>query len=147
MIKPEDLRVDVYRNGTDNPAVRLTHMPTGTVVTCNQHHTQLRNKAEALRQLRLRLGEAEPVDIMRLPIENHDMTIGEYLATLAIGLVRDEVTAKHGFTGESDWRHDLYDALADGGALERNRDGHVSTRKADDLLEAALTHLVQRDHP
>jgi hypothetical protein len=147
MIKPEDLRVDVYSNGAPgnmkSSAVRITHMPSGTVVECGDHPSQLRNKAAALQKLRERLGEPEPaVNILRLPVEHHDMTIGEYLATLAIGLVRDEVTAKYGFTGGSDWRYDLYDTLGAAG-LACDASGGVDQRKADDLLETALLRLVQ----
>lgn len=81
-IRPQDLKIDTFRSGGAGgqnvnkveSAIRITHLPTGTVVACQSERSQLRNRELAMNLLRSRIFEAEQD---RLAKERGEMRSGQ----------------------------------------------------------------------
>jgi len=106
-IDPTELRIDTYRssgaggqhvNVTDS-AVRITHLPTGTVVSCQNERSQTQNKARAMQILAARLAERQrqerSAELAQLSGEKLDVAFGSQIRTYTLApyrLVKDERT-------------------------------------------------------
>ena len=125
-INPDDLRIDVYRSsgaGGQNvqknaTAVRITHIPTGIVVTCQNERSQTQNRKNAMRVLRSRLVEIQE--------EQHAATLtelrGEYTKAEWGSQIRSYVL--HPYQMVKDHRTD-YEVGNAQGVLNGDLDGFI----------------------
>ncbi|MEM8964426.1 MAG: peptide chain release factor 2 [Acidobacteriota bacterium] len=136
-IQDKDLRVDTYRasgaggqhvNRTDS-AVRMTHIPTGIVVTCQNERSQIKNRATAMKLLRSRLYERE----MKIREEEQAKIEGEKMDIAWGSQIRSYVL--HPYRMVKDHRTDF-----EIGDADRVLDGDVGP-----FIEAFLRQSMDRD--
>ncbi len=135
-INPNDLRIDVYcasgHGGqgvnTTPSAVRITHLPTNTVVTCQNERSQLQNKAQAMEVLKARLYQAEQ--------ERLDAEVGnERRSKIGTG-DRSEKIRTYNYPQNRVTDHRIGYTT---NTLDRVMDGAL-----DDIIEALITEDLQR---
>lgn len=134
-IEPDDLKIDVFRSSgpggqhmqKTSSAVRLTHIPTGLVVTCQNERSQFRNKETAMRVLRSRLLELE----LEKKAEEQARLKGEHVAAEWGNQIRSYVLHPYKLVKDHRTGYETSDTSA------------ILDGDLDALLKAYLTSQVQ----
>jgi peptide chain release factor 2 len=134
VIGPDDLRIDVFRassHGGQNvqknaTAVRITHLPTGLVVTCQNERSQYRNRTSAMKVLEARLLVRE----LERQAEEHARLKGEHVAAGWGNQIRSYVLHPYKMVKDHRTGFETSDATA------------VLEGEIDDLLAAYLKHTL-----
>ena len=142
-VNPGDLRIDYYRSSgaggqhvnTTDSAVRITHLPTGVVVTCQDERSQIKNKAKAMKMLQSRIYQAEKERLEAERSSNRKSQIGtgdraEKIRTYnypqnRITDHRVEVTLKKLDMVMNGDMQDLIDPLVENERLERRQNARI----------------------
>jgi len=146
-IKQEDLRIDTYRSGgkggqhvnTTDSAVRITHLPTGIVVQCQNERSQHKNRDKAFKMLRSRLYEFElekkRADAKKLEDSKLDINFGSQIRSYVLQpyrMVKDHRTKIE--VGDADKVLDGYlEPFLKGYLLAKRRGTAVATAAEDEL--------------
>ena len=126
-INPQDLRIDTYRAGgaggqhvnkTDS-AVRITHIPTGVVVACQEERSQHKNKAKAMKMLQSRLFAAEQ--------ERHEAEISKERKEMVGTGMRAEKVRTYNFPQNRVTDHQV----------------NVTLKKLDVVMEGELDEIIE----
>ncbi len=148
-LKMEDLRIDTYRSGgkggqhvnTTDSAVRMTHIPTGIVVQCQNERSQHKNRDKAMKMMRSRLYEYElekkRAESKKLEDSKLDINFGSQIRSYVLQpyrMVKDHRTKIE--VGDADKVLDGYlEPFLRGYLLAKRRGTAVATGAEDDLEE------------